>query len=230
MSVSPSASMTVSVSSTTSASQSTSVTPSASPKPRATIKLGGRQAAVIVVAFIVVAIAAIGGFIRNRVWTSPNLGYKSTIGVTLWLASLIAFATAAQSVRYARKENPDYKTFAASYVNYLVAANVMAWIAFTIFFLLDFKKSIGAVLRNIVIVVDVILLILTLAAAAAATKNFAGAENYCEFTFANLNRCTTYQASIFFTYVVFIGLFFKLIVTALAPKASTSAPASRSKV
>ncbi len=69
---------------------------------------------------------------RNRVWKSPNLGYKSTLGITLWAAALIAFACAGQSIRYARDADPNYKTFQASYVNYLVAANVLAWLVFTI--------------------------------------------------------------------------------------------------
>jgi len=173
---------------------------------------------VIIVAFIVVAIAAGGGYWRNKRWASPNLGYKSSIGITMWLSALIAFACAAKSVDFARKSDSNYKTFTASYVNYLVAANLLAWLAFTVFILLDFKKAVGDKLQKTVYVVDIILLIMTLAAAAAATKNFAGTQSYCRFTFANLNQCTTFQASIFFTYVVFLGLFFKLVVTFLSRK------------
>jgi len=162
------------------------------------------------VAVAVAGLAASAGYIRHRVWISPNLGYMSFIGATLWIASLVACATGAETIAYARKMSPDFKFASLSYVNFLVAANVLLFICFSLFICLDLKKSVGAVTRNFTMVAEVIMVIFALIAAAVASKNF---DNICHLQFSSLNQCTTYQSYIFFTYVVFLGLLFKMAIS-----------------
>lgn len=145
---------------------------------------------------------------------SSGLGYKSFLGALLWLSALIALAATGASLHHEFSQEYEgevykFKPFNISVVKYQVAADVIVWIGVTVFAALDFLDK--GVDKVVLMAVEGVMAILTFAAAIATTSKFAGKEDYCKYSISSKKNCTTYQASIFFTWLLTFLLFAKVV-------------------
>lgn len=143
----------------------------------------------------------------------PGTGYKTLLGGILCISSLVALACASSSVAFT---DDNLAPFNTSYGKFLVATNVLACLTFSIFLVSDLINQ--ALEPRLLFYTETILLVFSFSGSCAATVHFGGSNNYCSYRSADQSHCTTYQAAIFFSWLVFFTLCLKVYVSSLSSR------------
>jgi len=172
--------------------------------------------AVSIIPLILVGLASVVVIIYDRARgkkTPPE--FFSVYGAIIWLSSLIGLATSGNVVAFS---DHGYQSFGTSYEQFLCAACVLTWVYVSLSIVLDALKFkiISRTAVSIRRLTEILLLVFLFAASVTCTKNFDGSNKYCaneQASHGHKNECTTYRASIFFAWLSFYVLLFKVIKT-----------------
>eukprot|EP00299_Pterocystis_sp_00344_P009203 c3785_g1_i1.p1 GENE.c3785_g1_i1~~c3785_g1_i1.p1 ORF type:complete len:411 (-),score=79.61 c3785_g1_i1:89-1321(-) len=207
-----------------SASISVSTSPGSSDNGGSKKSTGGREAAVVLVSFVLVGASAALLIFRMRQSTSQyqnvvaeGLGYKSVFGVALWVAALVATSCSGSALGFSIH---GYKPFHTTYNQFITASSVISLLSFSALIALDARGQ--SIRSQVLLGIEAVLALFAFCGACAATAHFNGKDSYCAYDSAKGSKCLTYQAGIFFTWLLFFAISLKMCLRSNQPAHSRS--------